>query len=597
MRRNSVTIIKFFLVAILVITIGPLMMKMMPSNGDRGRGPFGTGDFLPRPPREVQPPAAVGTLHRIDWHNYTEIALLQKRTGPGEQGRAVRIDGSESKEKDKLYRVNGFNALASDKISLHRSLSDIRHPDCKSEKYLNKLPNASIIIPFHDEHWTTLLRTVQISLDRAPKHLIHEIILVDDFSTKDFLKKPLDDYVKKHYTNVKVLRAKKREGLIRTRLLGAKAATGQVLIFLDSHCEPNINFLPPLLDPIAQDRRTVVCPFIDVIDYETFQYRAQDEGARGAFDWEFFYKRLPLLQEDLKHPSKPFKSPVMAGGLFAIDASWFWELGGYDPGLDIWGGEQYELSFKIWQCGGMMLDAGCSRIGHVYRKFSPFTSSGAGDYTSRNYKRVAEVWMDEYKEYLYKRRPHWKTANAGDLTAQFEIRERLKCKSFKWFMTEIAFDLPNFYPPVEPPNFAEGEIRNLGANMCIDAKFRSSNERFSIEQCMSDKAGLSGEQQFELSWHKDIRPKRRNVCFDLSQSRDRSPVILFGCHGMQGNQFWKYNTRTQQLFHPVSRLCMDCDGGTREIFARACDSSVPTQRWKFSKVNLKEMKKLWDSSS
>jgi len=73
---------------------------------------------------------------------------------------------------------------------------------------------------------------------------------------------------------------------------------------------------------------------------------------------------------------------------------------------------------------------------------------------------VAEVWMDEYKEYLYDRRPHYRSVDPGDLSAQRAIRQRLQCRPFSWFMKEVAFDLTKKYPPVEPPVTAEGEVAN-----------------------------------------------------------------------------------------------------------------------------------------
>ena len=42
-------------------------------------------------------------------------------------------------------------------------------------------------------------------------------------------------------------------------------------------------------------------------------------------------------------------SPTMAGGLFAMERAYFHHLGEYDPGLEIWGGENLEISFRSVQ--------------------------------------------------------------------------------------------------------------------------------------------------------------------------------------------------------------------------------------------------------
>ncbi|KAF8561140.1 hypothetical protein P879_09731 [Paragonimus westermani] len=506
------------------------------------------------------------TANLISWEDADLAAQDAKRVGLGEQGRPVRLVGEEKTKSEKFLNQNGFNTYISDRIALDRSVADIRHPRCKKMLYSSRLPVASIVIPFFQENWNALLRTVHSSLKRAPTKLIKEVILVDDGSTREYLKSRLDDYLAKEFPDgkVRVIHSPSREGLIRARIKGALAATGDVIIFLDSHCEPNPNWLPPLLDPIAKDYRTVVCPFIDVIDADTFEYRAQDEGARGAFDWEFFYKRLPKLPQDMVYPERPFDSPVMAGGLFAISAKWFWELGGYDPGLQIWGGEQYEISFKIWMCGGRMIDVPCSRIGHIYRTHpTDFPSAGIGDFVGRNYKRVAEVWMDEYKEHLYNRRPHYRALDPGNLTEQFAIRKRLNCKSFKWFMTEIAFDLTKKYPLIDPIPAATGDVRPaVDRSMCVEALGASQTEPIKLSKCVRDGGNANGLQLFELSYHDDIRPVKLVDCLDVPGSGPRSPVILYPCHFQKGNQEWHLSPAPDGaviVTHPKTGMCLDMD--------------------------------------
>ena len=109
------------------------------------------------------------------------------------------------------------------------------------------MPSTSVIIIFHNEAYTVLLRTITSVLNRSPSHLIHEIILVDDFS---------------------------------------------------------------------------------------------DHGALGHTHTH-------------AHTHTPCAGRVqLAGGLFSIDRDYFYKIGAYDMGMDIWGAENLEISFRVsWTVG------------------------------------------------------------------------------------------------------------------------------------------------------------------------------------------------------------------------------------------------------
>lgn len=176
--------------------------------------------------------------------------------------------------------------------------------------------------------------------------------------------------------NILLIRLPHRMGLIRARLQGARVATGDVLVFLDAHCEATTQWMEPLLSRIEEDRTAVLVPIIDVIEANNFAYSTNgkltffhsfntlsennfgvlgDSSFQvGGFTWSGHFTWIDVQNPEDKGEVRPIKSPTMAGGLFAIDRKYFWEIGSYDEQMDGWGGENLEMSFRIWQCGGKL---------------------------------------------------------------------------------------------------------------------------------------------------------------------------------------------------------------------------------------------------
>lgn len=489
--------------------------------------------------------------------------------GPGEDGNAVAVAKSEKRNEKEGYNKYAFNEYVSRKISLVRSIPDTRSPGCADKTYpLSDLPIASVIICFHNEAWSTLLRTVHTVLLRSPPELLKEIILIDDFSSFDHLKKPLEEYIAK-LGKVRILRTTKREGLIRARLLGAKSATAQVLTFLDAHCEANVGWLEPLLDRIQRDHHTVAVPVIDIISSSDFSYSQTSSDVIGGFSWDmqFNWHSVPQnIRNQRNDLSEPIRTPTIAGGLFAIDRKYFYDSGSYDEGMDVWGGENLEMSFRIWQCGGHLEIVPCSRVGHVFRSRFPYTFPGGYQEVAANLARVVHVWMDNYKEFVFMKRPDLKRVYHGDLTSRLELRNRLKCKSFKWY-------LDNIYPEQQVPAtsyLVHGEVRNPKSGLCLDTMGRSIGDELGVFRCH----GQGGNQQFLVSKDHQLSTEQGSLfCVDAVASS----LLLLSCDDSK-----KQWTVSQGKLLSTEGNCIELKDGRHELVMKKCNKSTAEQEWIFS---------------
>ncbi|XP_064269741.1 polypeptide N-acetylgalactosaminyltransferase 15 isoform X2 [Passer domesticus] len=486
--------------------------------------------------------------------------------------------GAAAGERPLGLERHGFNEGLSERIALRRDLPEVRHPLCLQQKYDSSLPTASVIICFHDEAWSTLLRTVHSIMDTAPKAFLKDIILVDDLSQQGPLKSALSEYISK-LDGVKLIRSNKRLGVIRGRMLGAARATGDVLIFMDSHCECQKGWLEPLLARLSSSRNSVVSPVIDVIDWKTFQYYHSVGVHRGVFDWklDFHWEPVPEHEEKVRQsPISPIRSPAVAGAVVAMDRHYFQNTGAYDSDMTMWGAENLELSIRTWLCGGSVEIIPCSRVGHVYRNHFPRAFSYE-EAIVRNKIRIAETWLGSFKENFYKHDTVAfliSKAEKPDCSERLQLQKRLGCRNFQWFLSNVY---PELSQPGDTPRFS-GKLYNTGVGFCADYRPGRATAEGSIELSpCSD----SPTQHFEYNMKEILLGSAPLLCFDVRHGK----VIPQNCtkETDNSNQNWDVQ-ENGMIVHVLSGKCIEAakSEGEKDLFLSVCNKNA-NQVWEFER--------------
>ncbi|XP_072009785.1 polypeptide N-acetylgalactosaminyltransferase 15 [Engystomops pustulosus] len=465
--------------------------------------------------------------------------------------------------------THGIEENGSQGISLHRVIPEGRHLLCLKQIYNENLPTTSVIITFHNEAWSTLLRTVHSVLDNSPRKILKEIILVDDLSFQGHLKTALSEYVSR-IGGVKLIRSNKRLGVIGGRMLGAARATGEILVFMEPHCECYPGWLEPLLSRIVNNRNLILSPVLDVIDWRTSKYYHSTDLRQGVIDWNLDFHWVTMSESDQKvrqSPIAPFRTPVIPGCVIAVDRHYFQNIGAFDTFMNISGVENIELSIRVWLCGGSVEIVPCSRVGHLLQNQTYSTIQNKT--LLRNKIRIAEVWLDSYKDIFYHsigKELVTKPIEMSDVTELKQLRQRLGCKAFTWFLSNVDPAM-NTTHSVQP---SSGQLLNSGFGLCVQYSYNKIIQLTELTRC-DDRSN-----QVIVYYNKKIKLKANDsLCLDVRNDE------VFPGNCTNDVSTWDFNEAGSVIHLPTGK-CMEPEKtqtGNILIYIKPCTYGQRNQIW------------------
>lgn len=210
---------------------------------------------------------------------------------------------------------------------------------------------TTVIIPAVEEDREYLERTIKSVKDNALGSI--EVIVVADGWTG---------------TNGE-LSYPKRIGLRKAMNLAAEKAKGKYLVKLDGHCAMSPEWDNRL--KVACKGKMITVPAIDHLNTDTWtgeggdmSFVTLDGSLRMQYVHPYEYKGECPLESDIIS---------MTACCWMMEKDYYFELGGCDEELGVWGELGAEWALKAWLTGGRMMlraDVVCS---HLFRKTTPFT--------------------------------------------------------------------------------------------------------------------------------------------------------------------------------------------------------------------------------
>lgn len=318
------------------------------------------------------------------------------------------------------------------------SHADYRPKSCATMLQANaQKESVSVIIPYLDEEWFRILASMQSFLKYTDMSLVNEIMWISDGSSAE---KVFATELKALHGKVSVHQNPENLGLMVTKMQAVARAKGSILLFLEPHVLVGPGWLPPLLNRIAENPKLLVMPMLDVLDGSLKNTMATHGHWRFEWNMNLVYMD-PLRLAKAPQGSEPYMSPATSGGIYAIRKDFWNELDLFDPQMNRWGGDHVEATLKVWRCGGRIEIHPCSRVAHWFRSPENRPYPVEWDIVSMNYKRLAEVWFDNYTHKFSQLRPEVAHRPMADLAEMKSRREKLVCKSMDWYVKNVDLEM------------------------------------------------------------------------------------------------------------------------------------------------------------